>query len=264
MGLVEAGKITLKEAAEKIGRSYRQAKRIYARFGYPERVDLVEAEGGHGVQPGNLVGIVRWMRRWLLGRDDAVMEPEIRTHPESDLLCTPHGQVMFLSGERSVFDFNRDEAKRLAPRRSAAWSAQSPAERIATVRRVAGIRDSAPLSATVDLVGTDVGQQLLQGWPFQRGAGQAAIVKAGPDQPPALVGLTPDIGLAGLALGIEGVELHVEAFLTRLAGVDGTALLRDGRRDGLHAAPRLGRSPKKVRPFQRVPVMCLAMAESDL
>ena len=32
MSLVEAGKITLKEAAEKIGRSYRQAKRIWKRF----------------------------------------------------------------------------------------------------------------------------------------------------------------------------------------------------------------------------------------
>jgi len=31
MGLVEAGKITLKEAAEKIGRSYRQTKRIRKR-----------------------------------------------------------------------------------------------------------------------------------------------------------------------------------------------------------------------------------------
>lgn len=47
--------------------NYRQAKRIYARLGYPERVDLVEAEGGHGVQPANLLGITRWMRRWLLG-----------------------------------------------------------------------------------------------------------------------------------------------------------------------------------------------------
>jgi len=44
--------------------NYRQAKRIFARLGYPERVDLVEAEGGHGVQPANLVGITRWMRRW--------------------------------------------------------------------------------------------------------------------------------------------------------------------------------------------------------
>jgi len=44
MSLVEAGKITLKEAAEKIGRSYRQAKRIWRR---------VKEEGGKGVIHGN-------------------------------------------------------------------------------------------------------------------------------------------------------------------------------------------------------------------
>ncbi len=44
MGLVEAGKITLKEAAQKIGRSYRQAKRIWKR---------VKEEGAKGVIHGN-------------------------------------------------------------------------------------------------------------------------------------------------------------------------------------------------------------------
>jgi transposase len=44
MSLVEAGKITLKEAADKIGRSYRQAKRIWKR---------VKEEGVHGVIHGN-------------------------------------------------------------------------------------------------------------------------------------------------------------------------------------------------------------------
>jgi transposase len=44
ISLVEAGKITLKEAAEKIGRSYRQAKRIWKR---------VKEEGCKGVIHGN-------------------------------------------------------------------------------------------------------------------------------------------------------------------------------------------------------------------
>ena len=42
--LVEAGKITLREAADKIGRSYRQAKRIWKR---------VKEEGVKGVVHGN-------------------------------------------------------------------------------------------------------------------------------------------------------------------------------------------------------------------
>jgi len=84
--------------------NFRQAKRIYARLGYPERIDLVEAEGTHGVQPQNLLGIVRWMRRWLLGKDDPVELGDLTTRREAELLCTPRGQTLLLDGERSVYD----------------------------------------------------------------------------------------------------------------------------------------------------------------
>ncbi len=127
--------------------NYRQAKRIYARLGYPERVDLVEAEGGHGVQPGNLVGIVRWMRRWLLNRDDAVPEPEIKTHPEAELLCTPQGQVLRLAGEKSVIDLNADRAAALEPLRKAFWDATPRPDLLAKIRAVAGIRPLADIPA---------------------------------------------------------------------------------------------------------------------
>src|SRR4029079_9503120 len=94
--------------------TYRQAKRIFTRLGYAERVDLVEADGGHGVQPGNLVGITRWMRRWLLGKDDAVALDSIKVLPEADVLCTERGQVMLLPGELSVFELNAEMEQRLA------------------------------------------------------------------------------------------------------------------------------------------------------
>ncbi len=44
MSLVEAGKVRLKEAAEKIGRSYRQTKRIRRRF---------QEQGVKGLMHGN-------------------------------------------------------------------------------------------------------------------------------------------------------------------------------------------------------------------
>ena len=75
----------------------------------------------------------------------------------------------------------------------------------------------------VDEPGLDVGEQLLQGRALQRAAGEAAVVIALADGGPAFRLLAGDIGLAGLALGVEGVELHVEAFLGGLAGVDGAA-----------------------------------------
>ncbi len=98
--------------------NFRQAKRVYARLGFPERVDLVEVEGGHGVKPQNLATIAQWMNRWLLGRDEAVPAIELETRQEEELLCTETGQVLTsLPSERSVFDLNAACASELADRR---------------------------------------------------------------------------------------------------------------------------------------------------
>jgi cephalosporin-C deacetylase-like acetyl esterase len=125
--------------------NYRQAKRIYGRLGFPERVDLVEFEGGHGVQPGNLVGITRWMRRWLVGKDDAVNLEPIQTLPEAQLLCTESGQVLRLPGERSVFDINSEIEARLGPQRRSFWEKTPRGEALEAVRKLAGIRRLADL-----------------------------------------------------------------------------------------------------------------------
>lgn len=125
--------------------NYRQAKRVFARLGFPERVDLVEAEGGHGVQPANLVGITRWMRRWLLGKDDAVALEPIKTLSEAELLCTEPGQVLQLPGERSVFELNGEIADRLAAERRAFWEKTSKSEALAAVRKLVGVRPLAEL-----------------------------------------------------------------------------------------------------------------------
>jgi uncharacterized protein YciI len=75
----------------------------------------------------------------------------------------------------------------------------------------------------VDLARANIGQELLQRRALERGAGESAIVVAGTDQPPALVRLTPDIGLTGLALGVERVEGKLKIVLARLARIDGAA-----------------------------------------
>jgi len=79
----------------------------------------------------------------------------------------------------------------------------------------------------------------------------------------------PSMWLAG-GRRIEGVEFHVEPFFARLARVDGGADFLDRGRHGgvgvgfaLHAEPLLFFRPKNTQPFQRVPVMARAMAESD-
>ncbi|MEE2936695.1 MAG: alpha/beta fold hydrolase [Planctomycetota bacterium] len=93
--------------------SFRQAKRVYGRLGFPERVDLVEIEGAHGVQPQNLATIAHWMQRWLLDIDKPVDAIELPVRDGTDLICTERGQVLSLPDELSVFDLNAQYAKTL-------------------------------------------------------------------------------------------------------------------------------------------------------
>jgi hypothetical protein len=71
--------------------------------------------------------------------------------------------------------------------------------------------------ADVDLLGSDLFQQGLEGRPIERRAGEGAIIEAVGNEPPALVGLALDIGLAGFALGVEGIECEIEIMLSRFA-----------------------------------------------
>ena len=75
----------------------------------------------------------------------------------------------------------------------------------------------------VDLARLNVSEQRLQGRAFQGAAGDAAVVIAGFDQSPTLVGLAFDIGLGSLALGIERVEVLLQAVLGGFPRVDGAA-----------------------------------------
>ena len=120
--------------------NYRQAKRIYARLGFPERVDLVEAAGEHGVPPQALATIAHWMRRWLLDRDDPVPVAELKTRSPAELLCIESGQVLNQPGERSVFDLNAAHAAQLAAKRKNLWKTESREAMTARIRAVAGVR----------------------------------------------------------------------------------------------------------------------------
>jgi hypothetical protein len=120
--------------------NYRQAKRVYTRLGFPERVDLVEAEGGHGVQPGNLLAITRWFQRWLMNKDEPVTPEPIVPRTEEELRCTERGQVLRLPGERSVFDLNAEIEQALAEKRQALWETKPQAEMLELVRQTIGLR----------------------------------------------------------------------------------------------------------------------------
>jgi len=119
--------------------AYRQAKRLYGRLGFPERVGLVETDDKHGYNQELRVAMVRWMRRWLLGKDDAITEGELTPYSDAQVQCTPKWQTLLIDGAKSIFDLNREEQRRLAARRAGVWSKLSTVDRRKAIRQVSGV-----------------------------------------------------------------------------------------------------------------------------
>ncbi len=125
--------------------SFRQAKRIYARLGFPERVEIVEADLPHNFATELRVPMARWMRRWLCQADKPVGEPQAQVRPDAEIQCTPKGQVAWLDDAKSIFDVNGQLEAELAKGRREFWRKTPKAEALQTVRRLVGVRASAEL-----------------------------------------------------------------------------------------------------------------------
>lgn len=128
---------------------YRDAKRMFGRMGYAERVDLVEHDETHGYNQPLREAAARWMVRWLSGEDRVIFEPEIEVLSIEEAQCTPRGQVMLMKGARSVYDLNRDEENRWKRVRARLWSEGDAQAYRQRVREVAGIRALKDLPAVV-------------------------------------------------------------------------------------------------------------------
>ena len=208
-------------------RSLREAKRFYGRLGYAERVDLVEADVAHGFFRPLREGMARWMRRWLLGIDDALREDdspllseeagsmqefitasgpdysEFRPVRLPVVRSSPDGQVQLIPGARTVFQFNREREKELAAVRRAFWRRTPRDEALKEVRRLAGIRrlDELPLltvedSGTLPRPGYAIHKQVLHPEPGIR--------------LPALR-FVPDAGVRDVVLYLHGEGKQVDA-----------------------------------------------------
>jgi dienelactone hydrolase len=126
--------------------AFRQAKRLYSRLGFSERVDLAETDAKHGYNSELRVAMVRWMRRWLLNIDEPVTESENEeTLPDERLHCTPHGQVLMNREARSVFDLYREEADHATARRRTLLGGRDAGGQRDVIRRVAGVRSASKL-----------------------------------------------------------------------------------------------------------------------
>jgi dienelactone hydrolase len=100
--------------------TFRELKLVYGKLGHGERVDLFESDEPHGFTKPRRESAMRWMRRWLMGIDDAPTEPDFPIATDQELQCTRSGQVLADFHDVSVFDFNRERSQELARRRTSA------------------------------------------------------------------------------------------------------------------------------------------------
>jgi cephalosporin-C deacetylase-like acetyl esterase len=128
--------------------SFREAKRLFVLAGHGERIDICESEGRHGFHRPQREAMVRWMRRWLLGKDDAPVEEAATLRKDAELQCTRTGQVLDSLGGVSVFQLNARRAKELAEqRRRGAGGAEELRKEAA---RLAGVRLPVPAAKVVE------------------------------------------------------------------------------------------------------------------
>jgi dienelactone hydrolase len=97
--------------------TFREAKQVYGMIGHAERVDLIEYNDKHGFSRPRREAATRWMRRWLLGIDDAIVEADFPVFPEEELRCTKSGQVLSELKGKSVFDLDLERENTLAAKR---------------------------------------------------------------------------------------------------------------------------------------------------
>ncbi|HOD84487.1 MAG: Acetyl xylan esterase (AXE1) [Planctomycetes bacterium ADurb.Bin126] len=143
--------------------TFRQAKRFYGRLGFPERVDLLEADEKHGFNRPQREGAARWMRRWLMGKDDVVVEPETAVMTDAEAQVAPKGEVMLLEGARSVTDLNVERMGQLQKLQDELWKDRAKA--LAEVRKVAGIR---PLGELGQPKETSAGKVIRDGYMIEK------------------------------------------------------------------------------------------------
>ncbi len=122
--------------------TFREAKQIYGVMGFSERVDAAEYNTPHGYGKGQRESCVRFMRRWLLGKDDVIVEGTFPAAKDKDIQCTRTGQVLEDFKGKSAFDLTADRERVLAPQRAKFIAGNKPEDVAKEVRRVIGLEGS--------------------------------------------------------------------------------------------------------------------------
>jgi cephalosporin-C deacetylase-like acetyl esterase len=138
--------------------SFREAKRIDTKLGFPERVDMIEADAGHGYGKSHREAMARFMCRWLKGEDRVITEADVPIEKDATLQCTRTGQVLDDLHGKSVFDLNAALANEYAKKR--AEKTWKPEEFRKEVARLIGLPNEIP-TAKVTEAGSAMGEEIV-------------------------------------------------------------------------------------------------------
>lgn len=127
--------------------SYRYNKRIFTRLRAGEKLAIVEMDGEHGYCPELLESTVRWMLRWLAGRDEMIVCPEKLPTLTADEIRSTEKGILGLDGARTTYDLNRDLNAELTAARKEKLSNVSAEEFAGIVRQAAVIRPESEIPA---------------------------------------------------------------------------------------------------------------------
>ena len=131
--------------------TFREASLLYGLLGHGERVALFEYNDKHGFSRPRRQAAMRWMRRWLLHKDDAPTEGDFPVF--KSLQCTRSGQVLEDFKGVSVPDLTRRRAMELTAERIRFLKGHDRAKVLAEVRRLIGLKEQ-PGPARVRDAGT--------------------------------------------------------------------------------------------------------------
>jgi dienelactone hydrolase len=124
--------------------TFREAKLLYGLLGYGERVDLFEYNDTHGFSKPRREAALRWMRRWLMDKNDAPVEPDFPVFTDAELQCTRTGQVLEDFRGKSVFHLNAEREAELARQRADFQAKHGQEDLLKEIRRRIALRELPP------------------------------------------------------------------------------------------------------------------------
>ena len=120
--------------------TFREASLVYSKMGHGERIALFEFDDKHGFSKPRREAATRWLRRWLVGIDDAPVEGNFPSFTDAELQCTRSGQVLADLKGISAFQISAKTMERTAAAREAFVSLR-PEERKDRVKKALGIAE---------------------------------------------------------------------------------------------------------------------------